>query len=397
MEAKELELVLDKVKELQELKETKAALQLKELQENLIKELGPDSEHVKSIQEHLDSLETRLKKQQKAIEGPKSLKEVIAAKLNSDEFKQQVKDNKVSFSFKAIDNSSLIAGVNEVNLPFRELGVSKAPVRPLTVSQIIQWGTTSSLTVDWVERTSKVDGSATRSEGGIMGEGDLGYTEKSTKAMIISEMMKVTNEALKDTDFLASEISSELLSDLQLKLDDQILKGDGVAPNLKGITQYAQAFAAGSFALAVQNPNQFDVLRIAINQVVVAGNGKFIPNYILLHPTDATAMDLIKDANNNYILPPFKASNGVMIKGVRVIENVGITEDTYLLGDFSRAKAFMRDPLEIRVWNQNDTDAEKNMSTITANIRVAFRVKGPDANAFLTGTFSTDIAAITKP
>jgi hypothetical protein len=106
---------------------------------------------------------------------------------------------------------------------------------------------------------------------------------------------------------------------------------------------------------------------------------------------------LIKDANNNYILPPFKASNGVMIKGVRVIENVGITEDTYLLGDFSRAKAFMRDPLEIRVWNQNDTDAEKNMSTVTANIRVAFRVKGPDADAFMSGTFSTDIAAITKP
>ena len=38
----------------------------------------------------------------------------------------------------------MTAGDNQVVLPFRELGVDKAQVRPLLISQIINWGTTTS-------------------------------------------------------------------------------------------------------------------------------------------------------------------------------------------------------------------------------------------------------------
>ena len=72
------------------------------------------------------------------------------------------------------------------------------------------------------------------------------------------------------------------------------------------------------------------------------------------------------------------------INGVPVIVNTGITAGTYLIGDFMRAKAFLRDALEIKVWDQNDTDAEKNLATVTANVRVAFRIKNQDAYAFVT-------------
>lgn len=401
MENKTVDLILEKVKDQFESADTKTALQLKELKESIMEEaiekLGKKSEHLESIQKQMDKISTDLKKQHEKAEKPKTMLESIKMALKSDDYRKQVEEGKVNYSFKAISNSSMTAGLNEVNLPFRESGIDKAQVRPLLVSQLIQWGTTDSPTVDWVERTTKTDSADSRAEGDAMAEGALGYTERYVKVKIVSELMKVTKEALKDTDFLASEINTELLSDVTLELDDQILSGDNTGNNMKGITEYAQEFSAGNFANAVDAPNESDVLRIAINQIFVAGKGKFIPNYILLHPDDATKMDLEKDPAGQYLIPPFRSSNGMMIKGVPVIQNTGITAGKYLVGDFTRAKGFMRDALEIKVWDQNQDDAEKNHATITANVRAAFRIKNQDAYAFVYSTFATDITAITKP
>lgn len=407
METKDVTMLLEKMKEQFDAAKVETATQISELKEKLMEEaaqkLGKDSEHFKSIQTQIDTIATDMKKQRDGKKKEVTFKESIEEALNSDGFKKQVEDGRVNYNFKAystkaISNSSMTAGLNEVNLPFREQGIDKAQVRPLLVSQIIQWGTTDSPTVDWVERTTKTDNSATRAEGAAMAEGALAYTERYVKVKIVSELMKATKESLKDTSFLASEINSELLSDVSLELDDQILSGDNTGNNMKGILEYAQAFAAGSFAGEVPLANESDVLRCAYNQIFVAGKGKFMPNYILLHPTDATKMDLEKDPTTGmYIMPPFKSADGTRINGVPVIINTGITAGTYLIGDFMRAKGFMRDALEIKIWDQDEDNAQKNLVTITANVRAAFRIKNQDAYAFVTGTFATDIAAINKP
>jgi HK97 family phage major capsid protein len=235
-----------------------------------------------------------------------------------------------------------------------------------------------------------------RAEGDTITEGDLGYTERSTKVKILSELMKATNESLRDYEFLAGEIDTELLYDLSLLLSNQLLKGDGIGSNLKGIYGYAVPFDPGSFAGAVQEADKLDVLRVAINQIVVAGKGKFYPTYILMNPSDVTAMNLVKDANNNYIMPPFVADNGTRVTGVPIIQNTDITLDEYLVGDFTKAKGFVRDSLEVRMGFVDD-DFAKNMVTIRGNHRVAFRIKNQDASAFVKGIFANDIAEIIKP
>ena len=403
MEQKAIDLLLDKVKDQFETANTKTTLELKEMKDTFmaeaVKEFGKNSEHVQLMQKQLDTLSTDLKKQrEKSLNPePKTMLGILKKGLKDEKFSKQVEDGNVNFILKTISNSSMTAGDNEVNLPMRELGIDKAQVRPAHVSQIIQWGTTSSLTVDWVERTSKTDAAAIRAEGAAMAEGALGYTERSVKAKIVSELMKATKESLKDTDFLASEINTELISDVMLALDAQLLSGDGVGNNIKGVLEYAQAFAAGAFATAVQAPNEADVIRVALNQIVLAGKGKYLPDYILMNPTDVATIDLTKSTTDNYIKVPF-VSNGVdAVKNVRILENTGMTAGTYVIGDFKRAKAFLRDSLEIKIWDQNQDDAEKNLATITGNIRVAFRIKNQDAYAFVKGTFATDITAITKP
>jgi hypothetical protein len=176
-----------------------------------------------------------------------------------------------------------------------------------------------------------------------------------------------------------------------------LMNGTGVGQNHKGINTIAGALVPGAFATAITLPNEADVLRVAINQIFVDGKGKFFPNYILMHPTDVTKLDLLKITDGRYIEVPFYNGDKMSVARVPIIQNVGIGVGKYLVGDFNRAKAFLRDALTIRIYDQNEDDPLFNRSTVTANIRLAFRVKAPDVKAFVKGDFATDITALKKP
>jgi len=181
---------------------------------------------------------------------------------------------------------------------------------------------------------------------------------------------------------------------VNLKIDAQVLSGDGLGQNITGILENATAFAPGSFATLganpVATPNNQDVLRVAINQIDIA---LFNPNYIVMHPSDAAAMDLSKATDGHYILPPFSTSANTIIKGVPIITNTGMAEGTYLVGDFSKAAVRFREGLTFDIGYEND-DFTKNFVTILAEARLVQRVKSNHYPAFVTGTFATDKAAI---
>jgi HK97 family phage major capsid protein len=232
---------------------------------------------IKLMKEELEGVETKLKKQiLNANNEP--IGSTILNILKDRDYQEKVinsisKGGSVDYSFnmKLIRNAihqpaNFGDGDAPVVLPFRELGVDKAPVRPPMVADLIQWGTTSRNMVDWIERTAKTNGAAARAEDALMTEGSLTYEEQSTKVKIMSEYMKVTKESLKDVEFLGSEINSELLSDLKLLVDTQLLSGDGTGANLKGILPQATAWAAGNFASSITKANAADVLRIGITK-----------------------------------------------------------------------------------------------------------------------------------
>lgn len=401
--------ILDKQKEAGDAMLAKTAVELDSMKQELVRNAAEAKAQAETLAEQLNTVETNLKKTALNTDAPSlngSIEKIVNGKDFKDGVVEAVKNNqKVDYSFdtKLIRNAntisaptSFVSGDAPVVLPFRELGVDKAPVRPPAVADLIQWGTTSSNMIDWIERTSKTNGAASRTENGLMGQGDAKYTEKSTKVKILSEYMKVTNESLKDAGFLSSEINSELLSDLNVLLDEQLLNGDGVGANLLGILPQASAFAAGSFALSIVAPNEADVLRVATNQILTNGKMRWYPSAILMHPDDVAKLDVMKIADGRYIEVPYYDANGQSIVKVPIVMNTGIAAGTYLVADFNRAKGFVRDNLTIRVFNQNENDAIANRSTITGNVRVAFRIKEQEKGAFVSGTFATDITALTK-
>ncbi len=403
-----VENIMDKNRKHLDKMQAENLIENKAMKDDFVDALDKTTEEIAKIQQNMDVVENKLIKAN--LQSHKTTKGGIVEELNSEGFKTFLKnkdenpkgDHSHTFDTPLIENAAVIlqptdfvSGNAPVVLPFREAGVDKAPVRPPAVADIIQWGTTTSNMIDWIERTDKTNAAAVRAEGATMAQGDLEYTEVSTKVKILSEYMKVTNESLKDVNFLASEINTELLSDLRILLDTQLLSGDGTGNNLSGIITNAVTWAAGDFANAITAPNNADVLRVAANQIWIAGKGKFMPNYILMHPTDVATLDLTKIADGRYIEIPYYDADGPSMAKIPVLQNVGITAGTFLMGDFQKAKGFIRDALTVRVFDQNEDDPLYNRSTVTGNVRVALRIRTQEKPAFVTGTFATAITALT--
>ncbi len=332
------------------------------------------------------------------------LKDTLGETKDSDKRREiksrfAAKNQSVSFDVKAAVNMTraLINPTSGSRIPAwqREGGVGKAPDNYAFVTDLVTIGTlAASDTISWVERVSRSGGATSLAEGAAYGKLSMDYQEFSMKAQKLGVMAKFTKEALDDIDFLASEIQNEIVDGqlgLNYTLDQQLLAGDGTAPNLKGILGYAIPFVKPVGLTSISQPSNFDVIRAVALQGALS---LYRFSHILLNPTEVAKMELTKDTNGNYIIPPFIDTNGRRVGGLTIVENTGIAAGTFLAGDFSKSGLFVRKGLEIMISTENEDDFNKDFISIKGSIRAVHRIKGTDANAFVKGTFAPALTAL---
>lgn len=324
---------------------------------------------------------------------PEGLASLLTEKSEELKAMKEKSGASVQITLKAAGTMGLATNVTgQVPQAERESGIARIVTRNPFVLQLVNVGTIMSNVWEWVEQKNRDGGAAMTAEGAAKSQADFDLIVASANVKKVTAYIKVTKEMLDDVELMRSEIDQELTELINLKIDDQLLNGTGLTVNLTGINTNATAWAAGSFALAIPTPTKWDVLRTAINQVRV---NLFEPNYILMHPTDVTGMELSKDSTGQYIMPPFAALDGTVVSGIRVVANTGIALDSFLVGDFSKAGVRFKEGLTINVGYEND-DFTKNLVTILAEARLVQRVKSNHYGAFVKGVLSTAITALTK-
>ena len=261
-----------------------------------------------------------------------------------------------------------------VILPMRTGGVEKTPDRRTSILDLLTMGTTSSNQVTWIERTARTDGTDTVAELGQYGQSYFTWAQKKALVEKIGTYIKISNEAMEDWPFVVSEIRNELIGMLRRALETQVWEGGAASPDLDGITNNAVAYSDTGLDNYVSNPTTADAVRAAINQI---RGDEYNPTGIILHPTDVAKMQLDKDGNNNYLFPTFFTQDGMRIHGLPVIESTLITAGNLMVGDFSKITVYMRRNLDIRIWDQDSTDPEYDMKTITGSLRAT--IKFPEA------------------
>ncbi len=215
----------------------------------------------------------------------------------------------------------------------------------------------------------------------------------------VRDYVDVCVDMMEDFPYIESEIRNLVSTDVALKVDQQLLLGTGVYPELNSVDAVASTFAAGSYALAIQDATLIDLIKVGAAQISDFGqNNKFMANTVLLNPVDAMKMQLLKNADGNYMVPNWITSDGVNIGAMRVIANQLVPVNEAYIFDSSKGTIFQRRGATVELAFENRENFEKELVTVKAYERLNFRVRNVDANAFMhIADITAAIAAILKP
>ena len=272
-------------------------------------------------------------------------------------------------------------------------GYKYDPTRLVHMRQLIPQGSTTSDVVRFVKESGYSNGAAATAEGATMGQSDFDFTATDANVQKIASYFRISEEMLNDTPQLTSYLSARAPEKLLEVEDTQILNGNGTAPNLSGIITDATAFAAGGFANAIESANEFDVLTVALNQLALAN---YAADYIMINPTDFHKILLLKSSQNEYLVKDWNQGLQPRINGVPVVLNTAVTSDKYLVGNFGMGtQLWVRDNVGVEFFREDGTNVRDGFVTVRVQERVALTNYLP--NAFVTGDFSVDKAALETP
>ena len=377
----------------------------------LISELK--AELVKNQLEQSKEINNVLKEQGLAIKNINDLNKGDVSIIKGKTVKEQLKDNEEAIkslntdnkngrvSFKAVGTMLISSNVSGGNVPVEQRleGLNALASRQVRLLDIVSRGTASSNVISWVYQANKEGAAGTTAEGALKNQIDFDLVVNSESVKKMTAFIKVSEEMLNDIDFMQSEINNELMRELLKVVEAQVYEGDGTGNNLNGIRTVSTAFAPGTFATGsaneVENPNAVDVLTVATNQIMLAEQE--MPNYILMHPSDVTALKMVKVSatDKRYVERLALVAGNLSLDGIPILPTTLVTVGEYLIGAFDMAQIYDKGSVSIEIGRDSD-DFTKNLVTVLAEWRGLVIVKNNDRTAFVKGVIATDIAAIAK-
>jgi HK97 family phage major capsid protein len=350
-------------------------------------------EQMKNLNEALKEVGLAIKKNAEGVVTPKG--ETLRTALEANKAKlgalKDDKNSEFSMEIKAVGTMLGSTNVSGGNVPVEQriAGFNIVPSRRVRLMDLVSTGVASSNIISWVYQSGKEGTAGGTSEGSLKNQIDFDLVVASQNLVKRTAFIKVSTEMLEDIDFIETEINNELLRELNKDIESTAYSGNNTPPAMNGVRTTATAFNGGVFAGTVDNANNVDVLEVALNQIDIAEQEP--ANAILMHPSDVTALRLIKlsATDKRYLFEDGKS----MINGIPIVKTTLVSQGEYLVGAFNMATLYSKGSIKINVGLDGD-DFTKNLRTILAEYRGAMVVKNNDRTAFVKGVFATDAAVL---
>lgn len=250
--------------------------------------------------------------------------------------------------------------------------------RPVQVVDLIPQRTTNQSAIKYMEETTFTNAAAETAEGAAKPEATLALTERTSDVRKIPVWIPVTDEQLEDVEGIQQYLENRLEFMVRQRLDQQIVSGNGTAPNLRGILNVAgiQTQAKGV------DPTP-DAVYKAMTKVEVTGQA--IPNLAIFHPNDWQDVRLLRTADGLYIWGNPSEAGPERIWGLRVAKVQAATENTAIVLDTQFTELAWRKGMTIKVSDSHSDFFTTNKQAVRAEVRVAFTLYRPTAACSVTG------------
>lgn len=249
--------------------------------------------------------------------------------------------------------------------------------RKLFIRDLIGVQQTTLSAIPYVRELNPVANALTAStvaEGGTKPEAKIELTPDIAPVQVIATTIPITTQILEDATTLVGYINGRLTYMLQYREEDEIIRGNGVSPDLKGILTYsgiqAQGTAgAGEYAITIGN---------AIAKVELVDG---FADGVAMNPATFWAMVTHRAAagSGTFDAGAFTQSPIQYVWGLPVVRTNSMAANQNLVGNFGMgATLFDRSQSGVRVFEQHSDFATKNQVLLRAEERVALAVNRPD-------------------
>lgn len=284
--------------------------------------------------------------------------------------------------FKAATDPTLTTGIT---IPGAFGQVVQTRYRRLTIADLLASGTLTGNSITyWTQGTVTGDFTSV-AEGALKPSLNFAFSQVVESLTKVAGITKVSDEMAEDADFLVSVIKSQLLLRLGVVEEDQLLNGNGTAPNLRGLLNRSgiQTYATAAGYTAKKG---LDGIFHATNMVRTGAYAE--PDGIVINPADYEVLRLGVDANTQYYGGgPFTGAYGSTgletqpgLWGMPTVVTPAIAAGTVLIGAFnSSAQVFRKGGVRVEATNSNEDDFKYNRVAIRAEERIALAVYVPPA------------------
>lgn len=262
-------------------------------------------------------------------------------------------------------------------------------------------GNTDKAALAYMDKLPNQGTMAITAEGALKPLISISFELRYSQPTKIAGRTKISEENLDDIPYILSIIRNELMYEHDIAEQTAVFtKVAAVAP----------AFVAGSLAASTDNPSNYDAVRAAIYAIKIASKGRYIPNAALVDSADVYAMGATKDANNNYVFPPFVLPDGSKVSGVQIIETQNtdvVPAGTFIVGDWKKLHRMIYKAFTVRIGQginkgldgnaDVQSDFESNMYTLIGESRQHLWIYENEKVAFIKTTFAAVKTAIEAP
>ena len=335
----------------------------------------------KTLKAVTDELEKAMMQLKSIAEGGKgdSNKETVESVLleNKDQLKEIAKGSADELTIKAVTNrASITNNTNTIELnTIGQLGVKRRSLydklRKIPVSKGNHNGTISY--TDWDEATT-VRATAMVAEGAAFPESTAKFQEYSLKLRKIGDTLPVTEEFFEDQERAAGELDMFLQTNVNSKIDDQLVNGDGTGENLLGLIASVPVFTA--VASGIPSANIYDLVKKVRTDITKTRGSKYIPDMVTFNSGTLDRLQLEKDANDNYIF-----RDVMNIGAIEIIVDDNLADNVMVVGDSRFATVYEMGGV---VLSKGEVNAQftSDQMTIKARKRMLFLIRNVDKTGF---------------
>lgn len=261
-------------------------------------------------------------------------------------------------------------------------GVVPGAFRVFTIEDLITAIPCTSNAIDWVQENVFTNGAAETAEGTAKPQSSITFTPKNMPVQTVAHWIKITKQLAQDNAALAAYINLRMIYGVNLRVEQQLVAGNGTTPNLSGLTNTgnftAHGYTSASLtALGLSPTNRFDLIGKMIGDAALAD---YPADAVVLNTGDWWTMRLSKDSQGRYLLGDPGSNVAPTLFGLPVVASNAITADNVLVGALRQsATIHNRDGVVVEMFDQDENNAQLNLITIRAERRLALTVEKPAA------------------